>query len=428
MSRLLESRAAILDALEAGGVNAATTGKFSAPCVLVETGRPVGGGRPLARASAYGSLAADDRRGTADTDGSVRGARRARRPGRRRAPPRARASQLPTWARPFDVTARRRSPTPRARATIQTDSDPRRTAPMTTPLFMRDVTLTLSSSTGRDRRRSSTVTLTSARGRLEPGRRRDVSDALRGRARSARPGESTYALHIVAAQDWVGDRARAVPVGERRARARRSHTRPTARDRDPVRHATPGHDRDRHARRAELRRRGGHVRRARGRRCRAPRKPTLAVAAFPAGGRGEALEPRPRRRRWSRRSVPVEGVEEIAAAFDKLRDDVARHARRRTRRSRGPLILGSVARLTPGPDRRAPRARGSSEPTRDAGSIESAGSRYARSIEYGSPSRGIERGRGWSRATLEANESALNVGDEYAAAILDAAQAARVPR
>ena len=40
MSRLLSSRAAILAALEAGGVNAATTGAFSAPCVLVEAGDP----------------------------------------------------------------------------------------------------------------------------------------------------------------------------------------------------------------------------------------------------------------------------------------------------------------------------------------------------------------------------------------------------
>lgn len=40
MSRLLSSRAAILAALEAGGVNTATTGKFSAPCVLVEAGDP----------------------------------------------------------------------------------------------------------------------------------------------------------------------------------------------------------------------------------------------------------------------------------------------------------------------------------------------------------------------------------------------------
>jgi len=40
VSRLLSSRAAILAALEAGGVNTATTGKFSAPCVLVEAGDP----------------------------------------------------------------------------------------------------------------------------------------------------------------------------------------------------------------------------------------------------------------------------------------------------------------------------------------------------------------------------------------------------
>lgn len=43
MSRLAASRTLILDALEAGGVNAATTGKFSAPCCLVEPGDPWAG-------------------------------------------------------------------------------------------------------------------------------------------------------------------------------------------------------------------------------------------------------------------------------------------------------------------------------------------------------------------------------------------------
>lgn len=39
----MSSRTAILGALEAGGVNAATSGKFSAPCVLVEAGDPWAG-------------------------------------------------------------------------------------------------------------------------------------------------------------------------------------------------------------------------------------------------------------------------------------------------------------------------------------------------------------------------------------------------
>ena len=39
-SRLLSSRASILAAIEAGGVHAATTGKWSAPVVLVEAGDP----------------------------------------------------------------------------------------------------------------------------------------------------------------------------------------------------------------------------------------------------------------------------------------------------------------------------------------------------------------------------------------------------
>jgi len=40
VSRLSDSRAAIVDALEAGGVAAATTGQLSAPCVLLEAGDP----------------------------------------------------------------------------------------------------------------------------------------------------------------------------------------------------------------------------------------------------------------------------------------------------------------------------------------------------------------------------------------------------
>lgn len=43
MSRLLASRSAILAALEAGGLNASTTGKWSAPVVLVEPGDPWAG-------------------------------------------------------------------------------------------------------------------------------------------------------------------------------------------------------------------------------------------------------------------------------------------------------------------------------------------------------------------------------------------------
>ena len=40
MSRLLSSRAVIVNALEAADVNVATTGKWSAPVVLVEAGDP----------------------------------------------------------------------------------------------------------------------------------------------------------------------------------------------------------------------------------------------------------------------------------------------------------------------------------------------------------------------------------------------------
>jgi hypothetical protein len=40
VSRLADSRAAILEALGAGGLTVATTGKFAAPCVLIEPGDP----------------------------------------------------------------------------------------------------------------------------------------------------------------------------------------------------------------------------------------------------------------------------------------------------------------------------------------------------------------------------------------------------
>jgi hypothetical protein len=40
VTRLLASRTQIVAALEAGGLNPATTGKWSAPCVLVEPGEP----------------------------------------------------------------------------------------------------------------------------------------------------------------------------------------------------------------------------------------------------------------------------------------------------------------------------------------------------------------------------------------------------
>lgn len=103
MSRLLSSRAAILAALEAGGVNTATTGKFSAPCVLVEAGDPWAavdlslGRRRVARWRLYAIA------GRADSDGVIEllaelvdQVDRAilRVPG----------VQLPTWSRPINAT------------------------------------------------------------------------------------------------------------------------------------------------------------------------------------------------------------------------------------------------------------------------------------------------------------------------------------
>ena len=102
MSRLLSSRAAILAALEAGGVNPSTTGKFSAPAVLVEAGDPWAavsslGRRRVGRWRLYAIA------GRADSDGVIEllaelvdQVDRAllRLPG----------VQLPTWGRPINAT------------------------------------------------------------------------------------------------------------------------------------------------------------------------------------------------------------------------------------------------------------------------------------------------------------------------------------
>jgi hypothetical protein len=110
---------------------------------------------------------------------------------------------------------------------------------------------------------------------------------------------------------------------------------------------------------------------------------------------------------------PVEGVDETAAAFDKLRDDVRDMPATHDKIARA--RLGSVARLTPV---RTGALAGSwdTEPTKGGSSIVSPLA-YAAVIEYGSASRGISAVRMVQRA-LEAD--AQKVADEYGAAILDA--------
>jgi hypothetical protein len=103
-SRLLASRASILDALAAAGISSATTGKWSAPVVLVEAGDPwaaievSGMGRRRAGRWRLTAVA-----GRADTAGALErlaelvdavDAAFLTLPG----------VELPTWARPFDMS------------------------------------------------------------------------------------------------------------------------------------------------------------------------------------------------------------------------------------------------------------------------------------------------------------------------------------
>jgi hypothetical protein len=113
---------------------------------------------------------------------------------------------------------------------------------------------------------------------------------------------------------------------------------------------------------------------------------------------------------------PVEGREEVAAGFDKLRSHLADMTD--THRSvLGPLI-GEVAARTPvltGELASSWRL----EASKDSGSIES-GLVYAGPIEFGSSSRGIEA-VGMVRSAIASNESRINEG--YQKAITDDARA-----
>lgn len=103
MSRLLSSRNALVAALHEGGCNPAVSGKFSAPCVIIEAGDPWAGvdlslGRR--RTGRWRLMAVA---GRADSEGSIEALAELvdkvdtallTVPG----------VQLPTWERPFNAT------------------------------------------------------------------------------------------------------------------------------------------------------------------------------------------------------------------------------------------------------------------------------------------------------------------------------------
>jgi hypothetical protein len=100
--RLLRSRAAILSALEAGGVAAATTGRFSAPCVLVEAGDPWAGPGSLGRRR-VGRWRLYAIAGRADSDGVIELLAQLV-DDVDVALLKLRGIQLPTWSRPINAT------------------------------------------------------------------------------------------------------------------------------------------------------------------------------------------------------------------------------------------------------------------------------------------------------------------------------------
>jgi hypothetical protein len=107
----------------------------------------------------------------------------------------------------------------------------------------------------------------------------------------------------------------------------------------------------------------------------------------------------------SGRGFPVEGREEVAAGFDKLRSSLGDMTE--THRTVLSPLISEISARTPV----LTGALASSwrlVPSRDAGSIES-GLRYAGPIEFGSAARGIEPHR-MVRDTLAANEATINAG------------------
>jgi hypothetical protein len=112
---------------------------------------------------------------------------------------------------------------------------------------------------------------------------------------------------------------------------------------------------------------------------------------------------------------PVEGREEVAAGFDKLRSHLGDMTETH-RRVLGPLI-GEVAARTPILSGEL-AASWRLEASKDSGSIES-GLVYAGPIEFGWRARGIEP-QAMVRDTISANVSTIN--DGYAKAITDDAR------
>jgi hypothetical protein len=100
VSELLASRTRILEALAAGGIRTATTGKLAAPCVIVEPGDPWSEPVRMPGRVARWRLTAVG--GRSDSEGTlalladlVDGANAALRT--------LDGCQAPTWARPFDL-------------------------------------------------------------------------------------------------------------------------------------------------------------------------------------------------------------------------------------------------------------------------------------------------------------------------------------
>ena len=102
-SRLLASRAAILAALEAAAINSATTGKWSAPVILVEPGDPWAAVDLSLGRRRTGRWRVTAVAGRADTAGALEllaelvdrtDVALLTVPG----------LELPTWSRPFDMT------------------------------------------------------------------------------------------------------------------------------------------------------------------------------------------------------------------------------------------------------------------------------------------------------------------------------------
>jgi hypothetical protein len=102
VSRLIASRGLILEALEAAGIPAATGGRFSAPCVLVEPGDPWADVERLqGRGSRLGRWQLTAIAGRSDTDAAF--TELADLVDRVDAAVLTVAGlQLPTWARPTD--------------------------------------------------------------------------------------------------------------------------------------------------------------------------------------------------------------------------------------------------------------------------------------------------------------------------------------